>query len=1287
MAKVTNRRDVFSYICEHFNNIDKNMAEAVSSNTNNIKSVTTDMGHASLKEYVSSEIAKAQMGGTEVDLSMYALKSELEAIELTPGPKGDTGETGPAGPQGPAFTYDMFTEEQLEALRGPKGDKGDTGAQGPKGDTGAQGIQGIQGAQGATGPQGPKGDKGDAPSLAGYATETYVNNKIATLEAIIAALQAKVNELENGNVSISCTSISLSKTTLSFTTLNSTQVLSATVLPSNCTDTVVWSSSNTSVATVNNGIVTSKANGSCTITATCGSKSATCNVSVNVQSSSTACTSLSLNKTSYTFSSLDNTTTIVATASPDDCTDEIYWSSSNTSVAVVNSVGIITARITPIASGSCIITATCGSYSATCSITVSVEESTNVTCSSISLDRSSISFTELNATATLVATVTPSNCTDTVSWYSNNTSVATVSNGVVTSKGDGDCIIYVYCGSYSASCQVTVDIEENTSTSCTSITLSPTSYTFTKVGEQVSLIPTVTPTDTTDTITWKSSSSTIAKVNTNGVVTALTAGSCTITATCGSKTATCAVQVNIQTTSTTYTVTKNLSNVSCSNSASSVTEGSSYYAELTCSDDYEITSVKVLMNGVDITSQVYTPENSEGIINIPSVSGNIQITASAIKTSSEPTTIPCTSISLNKSSLSFSSLNSTQTLTATVTPSNTTDTVQWSSSSTSVATVSNGVVTSKGNGSCTITAICGSKIATCSITVSAQSSGSEIPCTKVTVYPTKYTFSEISGWEVPTVTRTPSNTTDINTWSTSNPNVATVTSAGVIQPKGNGTCTITVTCGSQSATISVTVNDVNSGVTLTDFSLNVNLNNITTQDDITASIVPTPSSLQGYGSGRWISDNSAVLGVHHFEGVENMKLYPGKNGTANLTVTYDLGEKGKIEKVFTATVKLTDNTPNTTILYNNPTITMEGVRAKAVSGNKVQYFDTSYIENDGHPSYNSSLTLKDSDNNTYYLALTNKGSSPFGKDGLHLDSGAWYTKAGSDGVVYPTQHSIIYFNNFDLNLTVCNVNNSVPSTLMNKILEIFNQSFVGLNMTLDNSSANTVELVEIDDVWYGVNTMYERTGNFVNQLNATKIIENFGEYSTTNMAWLGISVHEFAHTLGLKDRAAFEPTIMSYERDRAKCFWIQPNDIKWIEYIHKNTYGVDLTTSQEEYEAQVASLDLEALAQISYGDQYNFDYAEFDEKDADLIVECQLEYVETKEINISRTDREVLYEYRIYNIVDENIIKGEMTNRQVKIHVSQLTNLDTSKRYRLYLDTYENTPSSLVNPEQGLEII
>ena len=76
---------------------------------------------------------------------------------------------------------------------------------------------------------------------------------------------------------------------------------------------------------------------------------------------------------------------------------------------------------------------------------------------------------------------------------------------------------------------------------------------------------------------------------------------------------------------TTYTITAELVNVTSSNSATSITEGESYTATLTAADGYELSTVSVLMGGVDVTADVY----ADGVISIPAVNGNVEIIARA----------------------------------------------------------------------------------------------------------------------------------------------------------------------------------------------------------------------------------------------------------------------------------------------------------------------------------------------------------------------------------------------------------------------------------------------------------------------------------------------------------------------------------------------------------------------------------------------------------------------------------------------------------------------------------
>ncbi len=100
-----------------------------------------------------------------------------------------------------------------------------------------------------------------------------------------------------------------------------------------------------------------------------------------------------------------------------------------------------------------------------------------------------------------------------------------------------------------------------------------------------------------------------------------------------------------------------------------------------------------------------------------------------------------TAIALNQTSISISGASTNQ-LVATTTPAG--GAVTWASSDTNVATVSNsGLVTGVGNGSCTITASCGGKTATCSVTVSGFASLTGITATYTQAH-TLYYDSSIS---------------------------------------------------------------------------------------------------------------------------------------------------------------------------------------------------------------------------------------------------------------------------------------------------------------------------------------------------------------------------------------------------------------------------------------------------------------------------------------------------------------------------------------------------------------
>lgn len=178
---------------------------------------------------------------------------------------------------------------------------------------------------------------------------------------------------------------------------------------------------------------------------------------------------------------------------------------------------------------------------------------------------------------------------------------------------------YSYCDEYIASLTPEGVIR------ATSVTLDKTTLSFADTTAQT-IVATVEPSDTTEVLVWTSSDENIARVA-NGVVTPIMNGSAIITATVGSVSAKCEVVVNIREL-TTYTITRNLTNCTSSNSATSILEGSAYEETITPNEGYmlEGASVTVTMNGSDITSTAY----NNGKISISEVTGNIVISVESV---------------------------------------------------------------------------------------------------------------------------------------------------------------------------------------------------------------------------------------------------------------------------------------------------------------------------------------------------------------------------------------------------------------------------------------------------------------------------------------------------------------------------------------------------------------------------------------------------------------------------------------------------------------------------------
>ncbi len=361
------------------------------------------------------------------------------------------------------------------------------------------------------------------------------NKKIATVDK-----NGVVTGLKEGTTYITCTTNNSGKTATckvvvkkgvlsKKVTLNKTKIsiydgktytLKATVSPSNTTTkTLKWSSSDTSVAKVSSkGVVTAVAPGTAVIT--CKTKDTGKTVKCTVTVKKVVPKSVAIDKDYYQVG-YKKSIQLTATISPSNSTDKtLVWTSSNPKYAKVSSTG----KVTGLKSGK------------TVTITVTTKSGKRVDTCQVRVGTVSVTGVELNKTSAVVgpggnlqlkATVSPSTATNKkVKWSSSDESVATVdSNGLVTGVTVGKANIYCMTedGKLYDICQVTVK-----QVAVMGIKLDKNTLNLAK-GKTYTLVATVIPEEASNQkVTWESTDTSVAKVNSNGKVTAVAKGTCRI---------------------------------------------------------------------------------------------------------------------------------------------------------------------------------------------------------------------------------------------------------------------------------------------------------------------------------------------------------------------------------------------------------------------------------------------------------------------------------------------------------------------------------------------------------------------------------------------------------------------------------------------------------------------------------------------------------------------------------------------------------------------------------------
>ena len=308
--------------------------------------------------------------------------------------------------------------------------------------------------------------------------------------------------------------------------LGGSSQLIASVLPEKYNNQISWSSTNSRVATVDsNGLVSAVGMGSATIIART-INDITYNVNVLVGNYSKELRSI-LVTTNYITLAVSNSKQLAVAFTPSDASNKnVFWTSSNPSVATVDKYGVVKA----ISPGSTIIKATSedGGYTDTATIEV-VNYDNIIEEKSIAFDSSSYTV-GIGSTKSLIPIITPSNATfKSVRFESSNPSIATVDeNGVVRGLKEGTVSITATTNRNRLKATTTIIVKY---INATSVKVNTTNVNLGK-NETFTLVATVLPSDATNKkVSYSVSNSNIATIDANGIITGKNTGTATITIT------------------------------------------------------------------------------------------------------------------------------------------------------------------------------------------------------------------------------------------------------------------------------------------------------------------------------------------------------------------------------------------------------------------------------------------------------------------------------------------------------------------------------------------------------------------------------------------------------------------------------------------------------------------------------------------------------------------------------------------------------------------------------------
>ena len=675
---------------------------------------------------------------------------------------------------------------------------------------------------------------------------------------------------------------------------------------SDLTSQATWKTSDATMAAVNSsGMLSATKPGSVTVTAAFGSVSATKMITIT----QAALKSIAVSGPYASFAP-GSTAQLTAQGTYADgttqaVTTQATWQSSDSTVASVNSLGVLTA----VKPGTVVITASIGTVSGTMSATVSAATLTTITVSPASFSVVAGRTNQLSAQGSY-SDGTTQDLTTQVTWNSSASNIASVAaSGLVKGLSAGSATITATLGPVSGSSAATV-----TAPLLTTITVnapaSVTSGSNTQLAAQGTYSDNTTQTVTSQ-VTWQSSNPAIATISGSGVLTALKTGTVTVTATIGSVSGTATVVVN----------GASLSSITITPSVFSIASG----------QNQQLSAQGVYSDGTtqDITSQATWISSASGIAAVSSTglvmgvsAGSATITASlggvsrgAAVTVSAAT---LTSITVTPAAAPVAAGQTQQFLANGIfsdhSTTDITNSVTWTSSPTNVATInSTGLAMGVSAGSATITATSGSVSGTAALTVTAA------VLTEIDIAPDGQVIP-IGGQYQLTLTGTYSDgstppITSGATWSSSDPTLASVDPAtgnvtGVAN-SNNNPVTITATYGGQTTTAQVFVSAaVPESLQLTPATASI-ASGTTLQYSVNE--IYSDGSIQPVTAGlSWVSSSASVASISS-TGLAT-GLAPGQ---ATITVAYGSLSTTAALTVTPATLTAIVVTPATTVVGVN----------------------------------------------------------------------------------------------------------------------------------------------------------------------------------------------------------------------------------------------------------------------------------------------------------------------------------------------------------------------------------